>query len=351
MTPQVSVVMPVRNGARWLGEALASVFAQSRPDWELIAIDDGSTDDTPRVLDEYATRDQRIRVIRQEPLGLVSALNRGLADVRSPLVARLDADDRALPDRLERQMRHLAAHPEIGLLGSWAQEIDEYGNRRGQMRPATQPDELGRILLEANPLVHSSVMFRTDLARRLGGFRPAFRAAEDYDLWLRLAESTRIANLPEILVEYRWHGGNVTSRNAIRQAFSVRLAQRSARARRETGKDPAGSLAIPPDWRAPIADASFYADDAKLYRLLDLADPEVWSGTAHAVDFAPFEARFAELNHAERALAAQAMINHMMRADRTHARRTRRLFFRLLRRRPGMIPASAWRLLPAALLR
>jgi glycosyltransferase involved in cell wall biosynthesis len=351
MTPQVSVVMPVRNGARWLGEAVASIIAQSRLDWELIAIDDGSTDDTPRILDDCVKRDGRIRVIRQEPLGLVSALNRGLAEVRGRLLARLDADDRALPERLDRQVHHLAAHPEIGLLGTWAQEIDEYGNRRGQLRPASQPDELGRILLDANPLIHSSVMFRTDLARRVGGFRPAFQAAEDYDLWLRLAENAKVANLPEILVEYRWHGGNVTSHNAIRQAFSVRLAQRSARARRQSGRDPAGSLAIPPDWRAPIADASFYADDAKLYRLLDLADPDVASGAADAVDFALLEARFAELNHAERALAAQAMINQMVRADRARARVTRRMFFRLLRRRPGMIPPAAWRSLPAALLR
>ena len=127
--------------------------------------------------------------------------------------------------------------------------------------------------MHGNPFVHSSVMFRTELARRLGGFRPAFRAAEDYDLWLRLAEAAQVANLPEPLVEYRWHGDNVSSRNAIRQAFSVRLAQRSARARRETGRDPADDLTAPPDWRSPEADASFYADDAALYRLLDLADP------------------------------------------------------------------------------
>src|SRR5688572_22693957 len=120
MPPQVSVVMPVRNGARWLGEAVASVIAQSHSDWELIAVDDGSTDDTPGILSEYAKRDDRIRVVRQEPLGLVSALNRGLSEVRGSLLARLDADDRALTERLDRQISHLAAHPEIGLLGSWA---------------------------------------------------------------------------------------------------------------------------------------------------------------------------------------------------------------------------------------
>jgi glycosyltransferase involved in cell wall biosynthesis len=343
--------MPVRNGARWLGEAVASVIAQSLSDWELIAIDDGSTDDTPRILSEYAGRDSRIRVIRQEPIGLVAALNRGLAEACSPLLARLDADDRALPERLDRQMRYLNAHPDVGLLGSWAQEIDESGKRRGQLRPATEHAELDRILMRANPFVHSSVMFRGELARRAGGFRAAFRAAEDYDLWLRLAEIARLANLPENLVEYRVHGENVTSRNATRQAFSARLARRAARARRETGSDPAASLTEPPDWRSPAADVSFYADDAMLYRLLDLAEPDLTSDAYAAADFAPLAARFDELNHAERALAARAMINHMTYADRTRARHTRRLFLRLLCRRPGMIPRAAWRALPAAMLR
>ena len=329
--------MPVRNGARWLGEALASVVAQTLPDWELIAIDDGSTDDTPLILGDWEHRERRIRPIRQDALGLVAALNRGLAEARAPLLARLDADDRALPQRLERQLQHLNAHPGIGLLGSWAQKIDEHSTRRGELKPATEPEQLSRALIQGNPFVHSSVMFRTEAVRRLNGFRPAFRAAEDYDLWLRIAETAGLANLPEILIEYRWHSGNVTNRNAIRQAFSVRLAQRSAAARRETGRDPADGLSAPPDWREPSADGSFYENDAALYRLLELADPEIDPGNA---DFAPLAARFAELNHAERALAAHAMINHMRRAERPNARQTRRLFLGLLRQRPGMIPKA-----------
>jgi hypothetical protein len=267
------------------------------------------------------------------------------------LLARLDADDRALPERLDRQMRHLNAHPGIGLLGSWAQEIDAGGGRGGRLRPATEPAELDRVLMRANPFVHSSVMFRGELARRAGGFRAAFRAAEDYDLWLRLAEIAQLANLPENLVEYRVHGENVTSRNAIRQAFSARLARRSARARRETGSDPAGSLTEPPDWRSPAADASFYADDAMLYRLLDLADPNAPADAYAAADFALLAARFGELNHAERALAARAMINHMTGADPARARKTRGVFLRLLCRQPGMMQRPLWRLLPRALLR
>ena len=350
MTPHVSVVMPARNGARWLGEAVESVISQSFPDWELLAIDDGSTDDTPRLLTGFAGRDSRIRVIRQDASGLVAALNRGLAAARGSLLARLDADDRAAPTRLQRQVQYLASHSDVGLLGSWAQEIDDQGRMLGQRKPETRPDELSRLLLRSNPLVHSSVMLRTGLARSLGGYRAAFRAAEDYDLWLRIAEVAKPANLPEMLVQYRWHSENVSKRDALRQSFSVRLAQCSALARRETGTDPADGLMSPPDWRAPHHDA-FYADDAVIYRLLDLADPDFVPHAGGDADFAPLASRFAELNHAERRLAALAMINHMTRAERRRARQTRRLFLRLLSRSPGMVPRAAWSLLPAALLR
>jgi glycosyltransferase involved in cell wall biosynthesis len=349
MTPSITVVLPVRNGARWLGEALASVTGQSLSEWELLAIDDGSADATPAILAEFAGRDPRIRPIRQEALGLVAALNRGLAEARGPLLARLDADDRALPERFARQARHLEENPDVGLLGSWANRIDEQGRPRGRIAPATDPEELARVLMRANPFVHSSVMLRVELARRLGGFRPAFRAAEDYDLWLRVAETAKTANLPEPLVDYRWHEENVTHRNAIRQAFSVRLAQRAALGRRQSGRDPAEGLTEPPDWNATAAQASFYAADAALYRLLELAAP---STEIHAdADFTLLAERFAELNHAERALAAHAMIHHMRSADRASARRTRKVFVSLLMKKPGMVPKAAWPLLPGALLR
>ena len=138
MTPKVSVVLPVRNGARWLGEALRSVHSQTFADWELLAIDDGWTDQTPGILEDWAARDRRTRVIRQESLGLIAALNRGLDEARGPLLAELDADDRALPDRLDRQVRHLEANPAVGLLGTWAQEIGAAGKRRGQLRPPSR---------------------------------------------------------------------------------------------------------------------------------------------------------------------------------------------------------------------
>jgi glycosyltransferase involved in cell wall biosynthesis len=340
MTPLLSVVMPVRNGARWLGEAIDSVVKQTFSDLELLVIDDGSTDETPQILSAWSRRDDRIRVLSQHGLGLVAALNYGFAQARGPFIARLDADDRAAPERLERQIRVLDSEPSLGLLGSWAQRTDEHGRPRGYLRPETDPEKLVDILTRANPFVHSTIVLRTEIARGLGGYRPAFEAAEDYDLWLRMSEVTSVANLPEPLVQYRRHGSNVTARKAIRQSFSARLAQRAASVRRRTGRDPATDLAIAPDWRLPEALNSFYAEDAGTYRLLDLADPDFANRNSEA-NFSPIVERLSELNHAERRLAVLAMINHLRQAPAAEASRTRRVFARTMWRRPGMALLAA----------
>src|SRR4051794_7899141 len=163
MAPQVSVVMPVRNGARWLGEAIESVLSQTFGDLELVIIDDGSTDDTPCVLDEYARRDGRVRVIGQPQLGLASALNRGVREVGAEVIARLDADDRMQPERIERQIGFFRAHPETALLGSWAEKIDEQGRHLGWLRPQTRARELIATLQRTNPFIHSSIMVRSEI--------------------------------------------------------------------------------------------------------------------------------------------------------------------------------------------
>jgi glycosyltransferase involved in cell wall biosynthesis len=297
MTPLVSVIMPVRNGQRWLREAIDSVLAQPFGDVELIVVDDGSDDATPHILDECARQDARSRVIHQAPQGVVVALNAAIAAARAPYLARLDADDRAKPDRLARQFAFMQAHPDVGLLGSWAEKLDRDGAVIGHIRPPTEAAAIARFLRRGNPFVHSSVMMRTALVRALGGYRAAFRAAEDYDLWLRLAEIGGLAMLPEYLIQYRWHDGNLTRHNAIRQAFSVRLAQRASAARRRGADDPAADLATPPDWWEPTDEASFFIDDVGFYRFLDAA-PEI------APDYLPaVRRRLFGLNHTERKLA------------------------------------------------
>jgi glycosyltransferase involved in cell wall biosynthesis len=154
--PRVSVLLPVRNGARWLNKAVESVLAQTLSDLELLAVDDGSTDATPEILAGFAARDSRVRLLRQRGVGLVAALNAGLAMARAPITARLDADDIALPHRLERQLLHLDRNGEIGLLGSWAHRIDESGRIAGRLAPAVNSAALRQVLAKSNPFIHSS---------------------------------------------------------------------------------------------------------------------------------------------------------------------------------------------------
>jgi glycosyltransferase involved in cell wall biosynthesis len=331
MIPLVTVIMPVRNAARWIDEACESLARQDFDDFECLLIDDGSDDRSPEIMQAWEARDRRFRVVRQQRSGLVAALNRGIAEASGELLARLDADDRAAPQRLGRQVEFLTSHADVGLLGSWARVIDENGRPGRELRPPASPHDLLQALTRGNPLVHSSVMMRAALVRRLGGYRAAFEAAEDYDLWLRMSEAMAVANLPESLVEYRRHGAGVTGRAAIRQAFSVRLAQLAARMRRQSGADPAAGLVRPPDWRSPEADTAFYADAAKLYRLLDWTDSDV-AGLKPAADFGPALDRISELSHAERELLALALV----RCARARGLRNLLAIAGALLRRPGM---------------
>jgi glycosyltransferase involved in cell wall biosynthesis len=156
MTPAVSVLMPVRNGTAYLPESVASIQSQDFPSFELLIIDDGSTDATSALLASFAAADPRIRVFHQPPQGIVAALNTGIAHAHAPYLARLDADDRARPGRLGRQVAFMAAHPEIGLLGTAAQVIDSAGNAVGRLTPPTAPAALARVLVRTNPFVPPS---------------------------------------------------------------------------------------------------------------------------------------------------------------------------------------------------
>lgn len=207
--PAVSVLMGVRDGAAWLAEAVQSVLGQTLADLELIVVDDGSTDATPVLLG--AVRDRRLVVERQAPAGLAVALNRALARARAPLVARLDADDVALPARLERQRAYLQAHPDVGLLGTAARVVDESDRDVAIIRPPEDDRAIRRALIRRNPFVHSSVMLRRALVAAAGGYDASFPVAQDYDLWLRLSAVTRMANLPEPLVVRRLVAGRVTA--------------------------------------------------------------------------------------------------------------------------------------------
>jgi len=202
--PRVSVLMPVYNARRYLAESLESVLAQTFGDLELVAVDDGSSDGSSGILAEAARREPRLVVLRQANAGIVSALNAGLARCSGAYVARIDADDLAEPGRLATQVAHLDAHPGIFAVGSAARVIDPRGRGLGLTRPPLEHSQIDAAHLRGESAIHhSAVMLRSDAVHRVGGYREGTCPAEDYDLWLRLGEVGRLANLPEALIQWR----------------------------------------------------------------------------------------------------------------------------------------------------
>jgi len=233
--PLVSVIMAVYNGRRYLREAIDSVLAQTFQDFELIVVDDGSTDATPRILARY--KDPRLRVIRQENAGRAVARNRALDEAQGEYIAINDADDVSLPSRLEEQMEFLGHHPEIALLGAHAMMVDE---KDRPIWPVIHPVEHKKIretLASHMAFVHPTVVFRKSVIPDCGGYRAEFPLAQDYDLALRITERFRCANIGKPLLRYRIHPASATVRKVALQTFYSRLARELAEERTRRGKD------------------------------------------------------------------------------------------------------------------
>lgn len=201
--PPVSWVMPAYNAERWLSAALDSILCQTMPDFEVVVIDDASSDGTWSVLQDYATRDDRIKPFQNERnLHVAGTLNRAIGLATGHYLARLDADDVALPDRLERQFRFMEANPSVVVCGAAMDVCDEDLNVLTQ-RFYYQTDEAIRAkLFRFSPFCHPGVMMRTEAVRRVGGYAD-LSPAEDYDLFLRLGKVGSFANLPDVLTRYR----------------------------------------------------------------------------------------------------------------------------------------------------
>ena len=208
MTPTVTVLVPVYNRERLVEDAITSVLEQDFPDFELLLVDDGSTDDTPAVLDSWAKRDARIVVVHAERnLGIPGALNLGLAHARGRYVARLDSDDRMLPRRLAEQAAILDARPDVVLVSCAYELVDAAGKPLGVWR-GDEPHEVVRFLLSFFNIVGGGgqVMFRLGEVRAEGGYDTRYPSSEDYDLWVRLLRRGRIHTLPFIGMTKRVHG-------------------------------------------------------------------------------------------------------------------------------------------------
>lgn len=218
-SPQVTVLMPVYNPGAYLDAAIESILEQTFSDFELLIVNDGSDASTTQSLVRWASRDRRIRLLHHaENRGITPALNTGLAAARGELLARQDADDIALPERLQAQVAFLDRHPEHVLVGTDCVRIDARGRDRVIDSAGWREWELDLIALVRTPLVHSTAMFRMHPIRRLGmRYAERYTSAEDYDLWVQLRAVGRIAVVPRVLVRYREHTGAISSRRGVEQ--------------------------------------------------------------------------------------------------------------------------------------
>ena len=213
MAPGLSVLLPVHNGGVTVARAMDSIRAQTFKDWELLVINDRSTDETASVVADACAADRRIRLLHTESCGLVSALNRGLAEARAPLIARMDADDWAHPDRLARQCAYLDAHPEIGLVSCRVRHVGGEGGYRQYVdwtNTLLTPEAIRLARFIESPFAHPSVCFRRVWAETLGDYREG-SFPEDYEMWLRWLEGgVRMAKLPEVLLDWYDSGGRLS---------------------------------------------------------------------------------------------------------------------------------------------
>jgi glycosyltransferase involved in cell wall biosynthesis len=219
--PTISVVLPVYNAASYLAAAVSSILGQTFGDFELIAIDDGSTDGSAQIIEQMMRQDARIQIISRPNTGIVGALNDGVARAQGEFIARMDADDIARPHRFERQLGFLRDTPGCVAVGSALLLMDSDGDAIGVQHWALTHEEIDKLLLTGcSGLAHPAAMIRRAALQRVGGYRTEYEWIEDKDLWLRLAEIGRLANLREPLLQYRIHE---TSLSCQRENDTLRL--------------------------------------------------------------------------------------------------------------------------------
>ena len=240
-SPAISVILPVYNAEAYVREAVESILNQTFTDFELIIINDGSTDGSGVILRELAARDTRIVLIEQPNDGAASARNKGLEMARADLIALMDADDVAMPERFALQHARMIQESELAVLGSFIRFMDKVGNIIRLCKYPLNPKEAAHHLEKRGcPVANPSVMMRRDAVLKIGGYRKVFYSyAEDYDLWLRMSDlGYAIANLPQPLLSYRVHGANVSEVHWQAQGQLAIMARLSHRVRKAGLPDP-----------------------------------------------------------------------------------------------------------------
>lgn len=216
--PLISVVIPVFNGNGYLPAALDSILFQTYKNIEVIAIDDGSTDNSYEILQKYAKTDSRLRIYRnRQNLNISNTLNRGIKLAKGQYIARMDADDIALPHRLERQMRYLKSHPEVIIVGGQVKTIDTEGKALGRKLFPVSNKQIREAIFTSNPIQHPTALInRFLLPKNFVWYDATLPPAEDYDLFFRLGKFGNFHNLSCFVLKYRQYIGSSTFKNPIK---------------------------------------------------------------------------------------------------------------------------------------
>ncbi len=252
-TPRVSVLIGVFDNAATLDRAIDSILAQTVADLELLLVDDGSRDDSPRIIAAAVARDPRVRALTMERnVGISRSLNEGLRAARAPVVAVQDADDFSEHERLERQLAVLDARPEVAVVGSRMHEVDPAG-RVLAPRTSFRAGDVNDVLLRFNPVPNTSAAFRREVALGLGGYDARYRYAMEYDLWLRIADRHVIHAIDDALATRVMSTTNVAARADKAQTAEAIAIRARTLARRRTLRGASG-LAVPlVAWLTPVA--------------------------------------------------------------------------------------------------
>jgi glycosyltransferase involved in cell wall biosynthesis len=226
----ISCILPVYNSEAYLGEAIDSILSQSYENFELIIINDGSTDRSGEIVEKFD--DHRIRCRYQQNAGIVTALNHGLSLACGEFIARMDADDISLPDRFEKQVSFLTRNPEVVLVGGRSIPIDSEGNidetkiyKKVLKHEKRTTTDFSIFPPRVATALHPLIMMRSSAIRAIGGYRHGFKHAEDYDMYIRISQHGYIHNLEDVLLKYRFHGKNVSIENTSIQERNAALSE------------------------------------------------------------------------------------------------------------------------------
>jgi len=238
--PAISVLMPVYNTEKYLAEAIESILGQTFKDFELIIIDDGSTDNSLSIIEKYAKIDSRIKFISRDNKGLISTLNQGIELSQGKYIARMDADDISLPNRFDIQYEFLESRPEYVVVGSRIMLIDSDNDSLCAMGELFSHEDIDfshiHNLTSGAVIVHPTAMIRRDSLVAIGGYRERYKHAEDIDVWLRLGEVGKLCNLNKILLRYRQHFDSIGYMHRQSQLKAIEYAIADACLRRGVEK-------------------------------------------------------------------------------------------------------------------